>query len=111
MKLLGEGGTPKAFVMYGELKSSIISLKMIPVERDITLEPKLHIKHHQDGLYAPFWLEQYSMFSVLVLLLVDGAGHSHAAPILSNDGQMSRPMILRFEVFWLIVTLWMRAVI
>lgn len=41
MKLLGEGGTPKPFVMYGELKSSISSLKMMPVERDITLEPKL----------------------------------------------------------------------
>lgn len=28
-------------VMYGELKSSISSLKMIPVDPDMTLEPKL----------------------------------------------------------------------
>lgn len=41
MKLLGEGGIPKPLVMYGELKSSISSLKMIPVDPDMTLEPKL----------------------------------------------------------------------
>lgn len=43
MKLLGEGGRPNPFLTYGELKSSMLSLKMIPVEGDITLEPKLHI--------------------------------------------------------------------
>ena len=41
MKLFGEGGIPNPLVMYGELKSSISSLKMIPVDRDMTLEPKL----------------------------------------------------------------------
>lgn len=41
MKLFGEGGIPNPLVMCGELKSSISSLKMIPVDRDMTLEPKL----------------------------------------------------------------------
>lgn len=44
MKLLGEGGIPKPLLMYGELKSSISSLKMIPVDPDMTLEPKLKQK-------------------------------------------------------------------
>lgn len=43
IKLLGEGGIPNPLVMYGELKSSISSLKIIPVDRDMTLEPKLRI--------------------------------------------------------------------
>lgn len=41
MKLLGEGGIPNPLVMWGELKSSISSLKIIPVDRDMTLDPKL----------------------------------------------------------------------
>lgn len=41
MKLFADGGTPKPFVMSGELKSSISLLRMIPVDLDITLEPKL----------------------------------------------------------------------
>lgn len=41
MKLFGEGGTPKPFVMSGELKSSISLLRSIPVDLDMTLEPKL----------------------------------------------------------------------
>lgn len=41
MKLFGEGGTPKPFVMCGELKSSISLLRIIPVDLDMTLEPKL----------------------------------------------------------------------
>lgn len=41
MKLLGDGGTPNPFVMYGELKSSISLLRIIPVELDMTLEPRL----------------------------------------------------------------------
>lgn len=44
MKLLGEGGTPKPFVMCGELKSSISLLRSIPVDPDMTLEPKLREK-------------------------------------------------------------------
>lgn len=44
MKLLGEGGTPKLFVMSGELKSSISLLRIIPVDPDMTLEPKLRDK-------------------------------------------------------------------
>lgn len=41
MKLFGEGGTPKPLVMNGELKSSISLLRIIPVNLDLTLEPKL----------------------------------------------------------------------
>lgn len=48
MKLLGEGGTPKPLVIYGELKSSISSLKIMPVDLDITLEPKLGEKNQND---------------------------------------------------------------
>ena len=40
MKLAGDGGTPKSFVMLGDEKSSIWSLKMIPVEGDIISDPK-----------------------------------------------------------------------
>lgn len=43
MKLFGDGGIPKPLLMYGELKSSISSLKMMPVDWDMTLEPKLKI--------------------------------------------------------------------
>lgn len=50
-------------------------------------------------------------FFNLVLLLIDAAGHSHGAPILSDDGQVSRPMILRVKVFRPIETLWVRGVI
>lgn len=49
MKLLGEGGIPKSLVMYGELKSSISSLKMIPVDPDMTLEPKLKDRRMDSG--------------------------------------------------------------
>lgn len=45
MKLFGEGGTPKPFVRNGELKSSISSLRSIPVELDMTLEPKLQVNN------------------------------------------------------------------
>lgn len=45
MKLFGEGGTPKLFVMSGELKSSISLLRIIPVDPDMTLEPKLRDKN------------------------------------------------------------------
>lgn len=41
MKLLGEGGTSKPFVMLGELKSSISLFIRIPVDLEMTLEPKL----------------------------------------------------------------------
>lgn len=41
IKLFGEGGTPKPFVMNGELKSSISLLRIIPVDLDKTLEPNL----------------------------------------------------------------------
>ena len=40
MKLTGDGSTPKSFVMFGEEKSSIWSLKTIPVDGDITSDPK-----------------------------------------------------------------------
>jgi hypothetical protein len=41
MKFSGEGGTPNAFVIFGAEKSSMISLRMIPVLMDLTLAPKL----------------------------------------------------------------------
>ncbi len=41
MKLLGDGGRLKSLVMLGDEKSSISSLKMIPVEGDMILDPKL----------------------------------------------------------------------
>lgn len=41
MKLFGEGGIPNPLAIWGELKSSISSLKIIPVDRDMTLDPKL----------------------------------------------------------------------
>ena len=41
MKLLGEGGIPKPLVMFGDEKSSISSLTMMPVFGDITTDPKL----------------------------------------------------------------------
>lgn len=41
MKFAGDGGTPKAFVMLGAEKSSISSLRMIPVLLERTCEPKL----------------------------------------------------------------------
>lgn len=50
MKLFGEGGIPKPFVMYGELKSSISSLKMMPVDLDMTFEPKLKTKKQKKGM-------------------------------------------------------------
>lgn len=50
MKLLGEGGTPKPFVMSGELKSSISLLRIIPVDLDMTLEPKLQEDDNHRGL-------------------------------------------------------------
>ena len=41
IKLAGEAGTPKKLDVPGVLKSSISSLKMIPVDFDINLDPKL----------------------------------------------------------------------
>lgn len=41
MKLLGDGGTSNPLVIYGELKSSISLLRMIPVDPDMTFDPKL----------------------------------------------------------------------
>ena len=42
MKLFGDGGKSKPFVMFGELKSSISSLKIIPVDFDRILAPNLY---------------------------------------------------------------------
>lgn len=69
MKLLGEGGTPDSLVMYGELESSIPSLKMIPADRDMTFDPK-------------------SKFMELV------AG-GHSAPVLGDGRQVGRPVVVR----------------
>jgi len=41
MKFAGEGGIPNPLIMWGELKSSISSLYMIPLTLDSTSEPKL----------------------------------------------------------------------
>jgi len=43
IKLFGEGGTPKAFVILGAEKSSISLLKMMPVFLDLILAPKLQV--------------------------------------------------------------------
>ena len=40
MKFAGDGGTPKSFVIFGDEKSSIWSLKIIPVDGDIISDPK-----------------------------------------------------------------------
>ena len=47
IKLFGEGGRLKSLVMFGDEKSSISSLKMIPVEGDMIREPKLQKKIHR----------------------------------------------------------------
>lgn len=44
MKLTGEGGRRKLFVMFGEEKSSISSFKIIPVLRDAKPAPNLNQK-------------------------------------------------------------------
>ena len=44
IKLAGDAGTPKKFVVFGVEKSSISLLKIIPVLEPTTLDPKLNIK-------------------------------------------------------------------
>lgn len=46
MKLFGDGGTSNPLLMYGELKSSISLLRMIPVDPDMTFEPKLQVDNN-----------------------------------------------------------------
>ena len=41
IKFVGEGGKSKAFVMFGELKSSISLLNIIPLDFDRINAPKL----------------------------------------------------------------------
>lgn len=41
MKFGGDGGRPKPLVILGELKSSISSLKIIPVEFERIIAPNL----------------------------------------------------------------------
>lgn len=41
IKFAGEGGIPKIFVMFGDEKSSISSLNMIPVRDPLLLDPNL----------------------------------------------------------------------
>lgn len=41
MKLIGDGGIPKLFVIFGEEKSSISSLRIIPVLSDANPAPNL----------------------------------------------------------------------
>lgn len=41
IKFAGDGGMPKMLVIFGEEKSSISSLKMIPVSSPRRLEPNL----------------------------------------------------------------------
>ena len=41
MKLFGDGGRLNSLVMLGDEKSSISSLKMIPVDGDMIRDPKL----------------------------------------------------------------------
>ena len=41
IKLIGLGGTPKKLVIFGELKSSISSLRRMPVCSELNPAPKL----------------------------------------------------------------------
>ena len=43
MKLAGDGDTPKSLVMLGNEKSSIWSLRIIPVEGDIISDPNTRL--------------------------------------------------------------------
>lgn len=49
MKLATEGGTPKPFTMWGELKSSISLLKMMPFTGERRSEPKLQRQARERG--------------------------------------------------------------
>lgn len=105
MKLLGEGGTPKPLVMNGELKSSISLLRRIPVDPDMTLEPKL-----QDNRKHRIWEELQAHGrstnigpNILQLQVIDGAGDGHSAAVLGYDREVSRPVVFRQVKLWLIV--------
>jgi hypothetical protein len=62
IKFAGEGGRPKPLVILGELKSSISSLNIIPVDTERIIAPKLlnenfcsdtnimHYSMRQDGI-------------------------------------------------------------
>jgi len=62
IKFAGDGGRPKPLVIFGELKSSISSLNIIPVDTERIIAPKLlngnffsetdimHYSARQDGI-------------------------------------------------------------
>ena len=46
-----------------------------------------------------------------VLLKVNGASDRHRAAVLSDDGQMGRPVVVRDEVLWVVVAVRVRGVV
>jgi hypothetical protein len=71
MKLDGEGGMPKAFVMLGEEKSSISSLNNIPVRFPVTPEPNLQFRklseYHKMNLRM---IKQIFSFSTVIYRII-----------------------------------------
>lgn len=108
MKLLGEGGTPKPFVMYGELKSSISSFKSIPVDPDMTLEPKLRENNK-------FWEDVKAAirrdWCGVPIQVVDGAGGGYGAAVLCYHGDVRGPVVLRQVKLRLVVVHRVRGVV
>lgn len=107
----------------------------MPVDPDMTLEPKLKQKRKSQAsgppLSAPLWWDLalhtepevlpllrwvlcqkrlniqttfwVFLFSEAVLLQIDGAGRCHGAPVLRDDRQVTRPVVVRDEVIWFVV--------
>lgn len=51
------------------------------------------------------------MSSESFLLHINGAGGRHGASVLSYDRQVSRPVVVRDKIFWLIVAVRMGGVV
>ena len=56
MKLVGEGGSLKKLVMFGEEKSSISSFRMIPVDGDMMPDPNLNRNSYERHAFTPGFL-------------------------------------------------------
>jgi hypothetical protein len=66
MKFSGDGGTPNALVIFGAEKSSISSLRMIPVRMDLTFAPKLSQAKNIIAAYCMINFQTHRRFMVLV---------------------------------------------
>ena len=75
MKFAGDGGTPNALVIFGELKSSISSLNIMPVDSERIIAPKLSklIKLKLEDIsffFFFFWLYKlYTRFQIDIYFL------------------------------------------